>query len=117
MLDKGQQDDWFGSSFITVCAHRRRRSALSPSSSGSWRRDDPIVDLRLLANRNFAIGNLLMFMLGFVLLGTTVLLPQLVQTLMGYTATQAGLVLSPGGFAIMFLMPLVGRMVTRSTPR
>ena len=57
------------------------------SSSGSWRRDDPIVDLRLLANRNFAIANLLMFMLGFILLGQTVLLPQLVQQLLGYTAT------------------------------
>jgi DHA2 family multidrug resistance protein len=72
------------------------------------RRADPIVDLRLLADRNFAVGNLMMFMLGFALLGTTVLLPLFVQSILGYTATDAGLVLSPGGCATMLMMPLVG---------
>jgi MFS transporter, DHA2 family, multidrug resistance protein len=75
-----------------------------------WRRADPIVDLRLLADRSFAVGNLLMFMLGFALMGTTVLLPLFVQSLLGYTATDAGLVLSPGGFATMLMMPVVGAL-------
>src|SRR5207248_10807294 len=74
------------------------------------RRAEPIVDLRLFANRSFAVGNLLMFMLGFVLLGSTVLLPLFVQSLLGYTATDAGLVLSPGGFALMLMMPVIGAL-------
>jgi DHA2 family multidrug resistance protein len=74
------------------------------------RRADPIVDLRPLADRNFAAGNLLMFVLGFTLLGTTVLLPLYAQTMLGYTATAAGLVLSPGGFALLLLMPAVGAL-------
>src|SRR3954447_22496911 len=116
VLDRGQQDDWFGSSFITACA---LVSLVAVLYFVAWElaSDDPIVDLRLLANRNFATANLLMFMLGFILLGSTALLPQLVQTLMGYTATQAGMVLSPGGFAIIFLMPVVGQMVTKVDPR
>jgi DHA2 family multidrug resistance protein len=63
------------------------------------------------------LGNLLMFMLGFILLGSTVLLPLFVQTMLGYTATDAGLVISPGGFAIMLLMPLVGALVSRVDAR
>ena len=74
-------------------------------------REDPIVDLRLLTNRTFAVANVLMLMLGFVLLGTTVLLPELVQEFYGYTATDAGLVISPGGFTILILLPLVGRLL------
>jgi DHA2 family multidrug resistance protein len=58
-----------------------------------------------------------MFMLGFILLGSTVLLPLFVQTMLGYTATDAGLVISPGGFAIMLLMPVVGNLVSRFDPR
>ncbi len=71
----------------------------SPFVVWELRRADPIVDLHLFRDRAFAVGNLLMFMLGFALLGTTVLLPLFVQTLLGYTAEQAGMVLSPGGFA------------------
>ena len=74
--------------------------------------NDPIVDLRLLFERNFGLSNLLMFLLGFVLLGSTVLLPMLVQRLFGYTATVAGLVITPGGMAIILVMPLVGRLVS-----
>jgi DHA2 family multidrug resistance protein len=107
VLDRGQEDDWFGSAFITSLTVI---SAVSLFAFVVWelRRDDPIVDLRLLANRNFAVGNLLMFVLGFGLLATTTLLPLFVQTLLGYTATDAGLVLSPGGLALMLMMPAVG---------
>ena len=80
-------------------------------------RSEPIVDLRLLGNRSFAFGNLLMFMLGFVLLASTVLLPLFVQVLLGYTATDAGLVLSPGGFALMLLMPAIGALVGKVDAR
>jgi DHA2 family multidrug resistance protein len=109
VLDKGQEDDWFGSVFIS------RLAIISVASLVAFvvwelRRDDPIVDLRLLADRNFAVGNLLMLVLGFGLLATTTLLPLFVQTLLGYTATDAGLVLSPGGFALMLVMPLVGAL-------
>jgi DHA2 family multidrug resistance protein len=116
VLDRGQEDDWFGSDLITVAS---TLAALALVSLVVWelRRDDPIVDLRLLRSRNFAVANLLMFTLGFVLLGSTALLPLFVQALLGYTATDAGLVLSPGGLGIMLLMPLVGRLVTRVDPR
>jgi DHA2 family multidrug resistance protein len=109
VLDKGQEDDWFSSSLITDLSITAV-VALAAFVVWEWRRADPIVDLRLLADRSFAIGNLLMFVLGFALMGTTVLLPLFVQTLLGYTATDAGLVLSPGGFATMMMMPVVGAL-------
>jgi DHA2 family multidrug resistance protein len=116
VLDKGQEDDWFESAFITDLSVVAA-VALAAFVIRELRHPDPIVDLRLLANRNFGIGNLLMFMLGFILLGSTVLLPLFVQTMLGYTATDAGLVISPGGFAIMAIMPLVGALVARVDPR
>jgi MFS transporter, DHA2 family, multidrug resistance protein len=107
VLDKGQEDDWFGSSFITFLSIL---AAVTLVALVVWelRRADPIVDLRLLASRNFAVGNMLMFVLGFTLLGTTVLLPLYAQTMLGYTATEAGMVISPGGFALVLVMPAVG---------
>ncbi|HEV2550160.1 MAG TPA: DHA2 family efflux MFS transporter permease subunit [Stellaceae bacterium] len=116
VLDKGQEDDWFASNFITSLGIA---AAVALVAFVIWelRRADPIVDLRLLGMRNFGVGNLLMFMLGFVLLGSTALLPLFVQTLLAYTATDAGLVISPGGFAIMVLMPVVGALVGRVDPR
>jgi MFS transporter, DHA2 family, multidrug resistance protein len=109
VLDKGQEDDWFSSSLITDLSVTAVL-ALAAFVVWEWRRADPIVDLRLLADRSFAVGNLMMFMLGFALMGTTVLLPLFVQSLLGYTATDAGLVLSPGGLATMLMMPLVGAL-------
>jgi DHA2 family multidrug resistance protein len=110
VLDKGQREDWFASTFIisfTVIA----AVALLALIVRELTHEDPVVDLPLLKNRNFLAANLLMFALGFVLFGTTQLLPQLVQSLLGYTATIAGLVLTPGGFVIMALMPVVGFLV------
>jgi MFS transporter, DHA2 family, multidrug resistance protein len=116
VLDKGQEDDWFDSTLITGLSVT---AVVTLSAFTVWelRRDDPIVDLALLRDRAFAAGNLLMFMLGFALMGTTVLLPLFVQTLLGYTAEQAGLVLSPGGFATMFMMPVVGALSGRIDAR
>jgi len=109
VLDKGQEDDWFASSFITYLSIT---AAVGLTAFVIWelRRPDPIVDLHLFRDRSFAAGNVLMFMLGFALLGTTVLLPLFVQTLLGYTAEDAGFVLSPGGFATMLMMPVVGAL-------
>ncbi|HCC58516.1 MAG TPA: EmrB/QacA family drug resistance transporter, partial [Solibacterales bacterium] len=81
------------------------------------RHDDPIVDIRLLRNRNFATACFFMFTLGMVLFGTTVIIPQFLQTLLGYSAQQAGMSLSPGAFALMLMMPIAGRLVSKVDAR
>ena len=120
VLDKGQEDDWFGSRIITTFV------ILCVTSLGTlilWELRQirighkPILDLTLFRNRNFAVAFLLMFILGFCLFGSTVLIPQFVQGLLGYTAEQAGLVISPGGFGIILLMPLVGFLVGKVDAR
>jgi len=116
VLDKGQREDWFESHFILIL------SVISIASLifvvvWEWRQKDPIIDLHLFTDRTFGISNLLMFMLGFALLGSTLLLPLFSQTLLGYTAQQAGLALMPGGFTIIILLPLVGFLLSRYTPR
>jgi DHA2 family multidrug resistance protein len=116
VLDKGQRDDWFGSNFIvgmTVISV----VALIGVCVWEWRHKDPIIDLHLFKIRSFAIGNLLMFMVGFALLSSTVLLPQFTQELLGYTAQRAGLALMPGGFAIILCMPLVGYLLGHTDAR
>jgi MFS transporter, DHA2 family, multidrug resistance protein len=116
MLDKGQEDDWFGSHFITVAAILAL-TGLVGVVVWELRQKNPMIDLRLLKDKNFAVSTFTMFALGVVLYGTTVLLPVLVQTLMGYTAELAGLVLSPGAVITMFTMPLVGRLLSRYEAR
>ncbi len=116
VLDKGQREDWFESHFIVIL------SVIAASSLlfliyWEWTREDPVIDLHLFTNRTFAAANILMFMLGFALLGSTVLLPLFMQTLLGYTAQHSGLALLPGGFLLMMLMPLVGFMLSRFDPR
>ena len=75
------------------------------------------MDLRLLRQRNFATSAFMMFVLGMVLFGTTVLIPQFLQVLMGYTAEQAGRALSAGAVVLIFMMPIVGQLVSRVDPR
>ena len=116
VLDKGQRDDWFESRFIlwmTLIAV----ISLIFVIYWEWHNKDPIIDLHLFRERTFAVSNLLMFMLGFALLGSTLLLPLFMQTLLGYTAQQSGLALMPGGFTIMLLLPLVGFLLSRYSPR
>lgn len=110
VLDKGQEDDWFGSNFILTAAIVSA-VGLVAFVVRELLTEEPIVDLSLFENRNFAAAFVLMFMLGFVLLGSTALIPLFTQDLLGYTATLAGMVISPGGFVIMALMPVVGRLV------
>jgi len=112
VLDKGQREDWFESPFIVVLSVISA-AALLFAIVWEWRHKDPIVDLHLFRQRTFATANFLMFMLGFALLGSTLLLPLFAQTLLGYTAEQAGLALSPGGFTILVLLPLVGFLISR----
>jgi MFS transporter, DHA2 family, multidrug resistance protein len=116
VLDKGQTDDWFESSFIVWCSVI---GILGLIGVVLWelRQPEPLVDLRLFKERNYSMATFMMFAMGVVLYGTTVLLPILVQTLMGYTAEWAGLVLSPGGIITLFVMPLVGRLLGVFQPR
>src|SRR5579864_3051631 len=116
VLDKGQRDDWFESRFITTLSIIAACSLIFVIW-WEWRHKDPIIDLHLFKERTFAVSNLLMFMLGFALLGSTLLLPLFLQTLMGYTAELSGMALSPGGFAIMVCMPLVGWLLSRYDAR
>ncbi len=110
VLDKGQEKDWFGDPMITAFAITAA-CVLIFFVWWEWRHPDPIVDLKLLKNRNFGTAVFLQFILGMVLFGSTVLIPQFMQTLLGYTAERAGMALSPAGFAMMVMMPIAGRMV------
>ena len=116
VLDKGQRDDWFGSHFIVIMT-TISAAALMGVLIWEWYHKDPIIDLHLFKDRSFAIGNLLMFMVGFALMSSTVLLPLFMQTIMGYTAEKAGLALMPGGFAILIAMPVVGFLLGRYDAR
>ena len=116
VLDKGQREDWFDSHLIVILT-TISAVALVAVIFWEWRHDHPIIDLRLFRDRSFATANVLMFAIGFVLWGTTLLIPLFAQTLLGYPAEQAGLVLMPGGFMIIALLPLVGRMLARTDPR
>jgi DHA2 family multidrug resistance protein len=116
VLDKGQRDDWFASHFITSLAIVSAVSLIFVII-WEWRHKDPIIDLHLFRDRTFGISNLLMFMLGFALLGSTLLLPLFMQTMLGYTAERSGLALMAGGFAIMLLLPLVGFLLSKYSPR
>jgi DHA2 family multidrug resistance protein len=116
MLDKGQTDDWFGSNFIIWCA---ALTVIGLVGVVLWElhTPDPVINLRLLKDRNFAISTVSMFTLGVVLYGTTVMLPIFLQTLLGYSATRSGMVLSPGGLAVMVMMPIVGILLSKVQPR
>jgi len=112
VLDKGQDDDWFSSMLITTLVIVSAAAFVLLI----WRElshPKPMVDLRLLGNTDFAVNFLLMLMLGFMLLGSTFLIPAYAQQLMGYRAVDAGLVLTPGGIATILLMPLVGRSINK----
>jgi MFS transporter, DHA2 family, multidrug resistance protein len=116
VLDKGQRDDWFESHFILILS-LISAAALIAVVFWEWHVKNPIIDLKLFRDRSFAIGNSMMFMLGFILLGTTLLLPLFTQTMMGYTAEKAGLALMPGGLVILASMPIVGFLLGRTDPR
>src|SRR6201994_112299 len=116
MLDKGQEDDWFGSHFITILFVFAVigfiafiiRELTTPH---------PVVQLRIFKNRTYATGVFLMTVLGFVLYGSTVLLPLWLQTLMGYPALEAGMAMLPRGLGSFLFMPVVGILMGKIEAR
>src|SRR6266849_5521244 len=113
VLDRGQTEDWFESNFI-VGFFAVAMVALVFAIAWEWRHPDPVVEIRLLMDRNFALANIFYFIFGFTLYGSTVLIPQMLQRLYGYTATDAGLVLGPGAFVIVMLAPVVVRILPKA---
>jgi DHA2 family multidrug resistance protein len=116
MLDKGQEDDWFGSQFILTLAIVAA-VCLIGLAIWEWYYREPIIDVRLFKNANFLGANFMMFILGIMLFSSLVMMPLFLQTLMGYTAESAGLVLSGGGLALLFLMPAVGFLSSKVQAR
>src|ERR1044071_1717273 len=110
VFDKGQEEDWFSSTFI-IRSTMIAAVALIAFVIWELRTKEPIVNLRVLANRNFAVGTALIASVGIVLYGTTALLPLFLQTLLGYPALQSGLAVSPRGIGAVVSMILVGRLV------
>jgi len=112
VLDRGQTEDWFESNFILIF-FSVAVIALVIAAVWEWRHPDPVVEIRLLGERNFAIANFFYFLFGFTLFGSTVLIPQMLQSLYGYTATDAGLVLGPGAMVIVVLAPVMVRLLPK----
>jgi DHA2 family multidrug resistance protein len=110
VLDRGQRLDWLQSPFIDVFMSISIASLLI-AIFWELKHKNPVVDLRLLANRNFALANCFYFIFGFVLFSSTLLIPQLLESLFGYSATDAGLVLGPGALVIVMLAPFVVKTV------
>jgi DHA2 family multidrug resistance protein len=116
ILDKGEREDWLSSNFIRFFFVTM---VIGIVAGIIWelRQKEPVIDLRMLKDRNFAISSMAMFILGFVLYASTVLIPQFLQQLLGYTAQLAGMALSPGGAVIMCMMPVVGFLVSKVDTR
>lgn len=112
VLDMGHQDDWFESSFIIAFSITAAVS-LVILVFVELRQEHPVVNLRQFRYLSFSAGNFLMFVFGFCLYSAIVLIPLFLQTLMGYTATQAGMVLAPGGLATLITMPFVGAALSK----
>jgi MFS transporter, DHA2 family, multidrug resistance protein len=107
MLDKGEENDWFASGFIRFFA-MLFVVGMTGLIVWEWRQKNPLINLKLFRFKNFAICCFLMMLVGGVLNANTVLQPQFLQQLLGYTATNAGLALTAGGFALVIMMPLAG---------
>jgi MFS transporter, DHA2 family, multidrug resistance protein len=116
LLDKGQEDDWFGSQFITTLAIVACVCLIS-LVVWEWFQKAPIIDVRMFKSFNFASANLMMFTLGILLFSSLVLMPQFLQTLLGYTSQLAGLALSAGGLVLLLEMPIMGQLTTKIQAR
>jgi DHA2 family multidrug resistance protein len=116
LLDKGQEDDWFGSRFITTLVLVATVCLIS-LVIWEWFQKAPIIDVRMFKSFNFASANLMMFTLGILLFSSLVLMPQFLQTLLGYTSQLAGLALSAGGLVLLIEMPLMGQLTTKFQAR
>jgi MFS transporter, DHA2 family, multidrug resistance protein len=116
LLDKGQEDDWFGSRFITTLVVVATVCLIS-LVIWEWFQKAPIIDVRMFKSFNFASSCLMMFTLGILLFSALVLMPQFLQTLLGYTSELAGLALSAGGLVLLFEMPIMGQLTTKLQAR
>jgi len=116
LLDKGQEDDWFGSQFITALVITAA-VCLIALVIWEWFQKTPIIDVRMFKSFNFASANLMMFMLGILLFSALVLMPQFLQTLLGYTSQLAGFALSAGGLVLLMEMPIMGKLTTKVQAR
>jgi len=116
VLDKGQEKDWFGTDWITVLAVISG-VVLVVFLFYELRTKDPVVNLRVFTNRTYSTGVFLMSLLGVGLYGTTVLIPLILQTLLGYPAIRAGLAMAPRGLGSFIAMPVVGMIMTKFDPR
>jgi DHA2 family multidrug resistance protein len=116
VLDKGQEDDWFGSHFIVTLLVI---SIVCLVFLVIWelRVKEPILDIRLFKNLNFTTSSVMMFMVGAASFSTTVLMPQFLQSLLGYTAQSAGMVLSAAAIILLIELPLVGQLAGRIQAR
>ncbi len=112
VLDKGQEADWFASRSILALAILSGVT-LTALLIHEWTTDHPIIDLRVFKERSYATGVFLMTMLGFVLYGSMVLLPVMLQTLLGYPAIQAGIAMAPRGMGSLVMMPIVGFLTSK----
>jgi DHA2 family multidrug resistance protein len=116
LLDKGQEDDWFGSHFITTLVVAAAVCLVS-LVIWEWNHTTPIIDVRMFKSFNFASSCLMMFVLGILLFSSLVLMPQFLQTLLGYTSELAGLALSAGGLVLLIEMPIMGQLTTKVQAR
>jgi DHA2 family multidrug resistance protein len=116
VLDKGQEEDWFSSSFLTSLAILSAVTLVC-FLIHEFRTPEPVVNLRVLGIRTFGAGVFLMTVLGFVLYGNLVLLPIFLQTLLGYPAVDAGIAMFPRGLGSFLVMPVVGILVSRMDAR
>ncbi|HEY2153489.1 MAG TPA: DHA2 family efflux MFS transporter permease subunit [Vicinamibacterales bacterium] len=116
VLDKGQEDDWFSSPVILTLSIIATVTLVSLVIH-LLTTDDPVVDLRVFKERSYAVGVFLMSVVGFVLYGSMVLLPVMLQTLLGYPPLQAGIAMAPRGIGSFFMMPITGLMTGRFDAR
>jgi DHA2 family multidrug resistance protein len=116
LLDKGQEDDWFGSPFITTLVIVSAVSLIA-LVIWEWYQKAPIVDVRMFKNFNFASSSLMMFVLGIMLFSSLVMMPQYLQIYLGYTSQVAGLAISFGGVALLIEMPIMGILTTKFQAR
>ena len=112
VLDKGQREDWFQSRFVWAFS-AVAVVALVAMVAWELRHPDPVVELSLLKERNFALANVFYFLFGFVLFGATVLQPLMLQTLFGYNATDAGFTMTPGALVVVCMVPFIVRLIPK----
>jgi DHA2 family multidrug resistance protein len=116
VLDKGQEADWFSSHVIAFLAGLAVVLLVSLVIF-EWRHEHPIVNVRLFKHPNFAIANVMIFVLGVLTFASTVLLPQFLQTLMGYSAESSGMVMSMANLPLLIMVPFIGKLTTKLQAR